>query len=163
MWEDDLHLVPVMPSCHGETKAALAAVIGPDAHEQNLVTLLSPGVFDPEVAGFTSYRVPDLGCAHRQEVSERGIEGRAALVVEVLVGSDEAYEQLPFHRRVGVEEVLDVDAQTKAVEVRRPHDDGWRLVAPGEDWSTPLASLDIGIRLRGDVLQIRTDTGIEEV
>ncbi len=111
----------------------------------------------------TSYRVPDLAFARPEVVADRGIEGVASLVVEVLSPGDEAYEKLPFYRRVGVEELLFVDPRTKAFELRRPDGAGWWIVAPDDDgWTSP-ASLDIAIRLSGAVLQVRTDDGIEEV
>ena len=110
-----------------------------------------------------SYRVPDLGYARPEHVSERGIEGRAALVVEILSPGDESYEKLPFYRQVGVEEVLFVDQATRAFEVRRPDGDGWRLVGPGEDGWTELVSLGVALRLSDGRLQVRTDAGIEEV
>lgn len=120
-------------------------------------------MFDPEIREMTSYRVPDLGFARAADVSERGIEGRAALVVEVLSPRDDAYQKLPFYRRVGVEELLFVDAVTKAFEVRRPEGAGWRIVAPDDEGWTPLASLGSGLRPAAEVLQVRTALGIEEV
>ncbi len=122
-----------------------------------------PGVFDPDVAGMTSYRVPDLGYARPEHVTDRGIEGRAVLVVEVLSPRDESYEKLPFYRQVGVEELLYVDQATKAFEVRRPDGDGWRLVRPGEDGWADLASLGVALRWSDGRLQVRTDLGVEEV
>ena len=120
-------------------------------------------MFDSQVADMTSYRVPDLGYARPEHVSERGIEGRAALVVEVLSPRDESYEKLPFYRRVGVEEVLFVDQATKAFEVRRPDGDSWCLVSPAEDGWTELAGLGVALRWSDGRLQVRTDLGVEEV
>ena len=111
----------------------------------------------------TSYRVPDLGMARPKDVSERGIEGRAVLVIEVLSPRDDSYAKLPFYRRVGVEELLFVDARTRAFEVRRPASEGWEVVAADEDGWTTLTSLGVGLRLTEDRLQVRTDLGVEEV
>lgn len=141
----------------------LAFVLHHPAEERGLWVLPQSGVFDPQTAGMTSYRVPDLAFARPEVVTDRGIEGAASLVVEVLSPGDEAYEKLAFYRGVGVEELLFVDPRSKAFEVRRPEDDGWSLVAGEEDGWTPLISLDVGIRRCGDVLQVRTDRGIEEV
>ena len=110
----------------------------------------------------TSYRVPDLGFARPEHVSERGIEGRAVLVVEILSPGDESYAKLPFYRRVGVEEVLFVDQTTRAFEVRRPDGDGWSLVGPAEGW-TELASLGVALRWSDGRLEVRTELGVEEV
>lgn len=111
----------------------------------------------------TSYRVPDLAYARPIDVTERGIEGRAVLVVEVLSPGDDSYKKLPFYRRLGVEELLYVDQKTKVFEVRRPEGEGWGLVAPDAEGWTPLASLGVALRLVDGQLQVRTDLGIEEI
>ena len=111
----------------------------------------------------TNYRVPDLGYARPQDCSERGIEGRAVLAVEILSPRDESYEKLRFYRRVGVEEVLFVDQATGAFEVRRPDGDGWFLVSPAEDGWTELSVLGVALQWSDGRLQVRTDGGIEEV
>jgi Uma2 family endonuclease len=163
MWDGVLHMLPPASSSHNEVGADLARILGRIALTTGLRRFNEPGVFDPEIADMTSYRVPDLGYARPGDVSDRGIEGRAVLVVEVLSPKDESYEKLPFYRRVGVEELLYIEPKTRAFEVRRPEDDGWRIVAPGGDGWTPLASLDVGLRRSGDVLRVRSDAGIEEV
>lgn len=111
----------------------------------------------------TSYRVPDLAYARPEHVTERGIEGRAALAIEILSPRDESYEKLPFYRDVGVEEVLFVDQKTKKVEVRRPDGDGWRLVDADQEGWVPLSSLGAALRSGGGRLHVRTDLGTEEV
>ncbi len=110
-----------------------------------------------------SYRVPDLGYARPEDVTQRGIEGRAVLAVEILLPQDESYEKLPFYREVGVEELLYIDQTTKVLEVRRPLDEGWAVVAAGNDGWTLLASLGVALRVVDGRLQVRTELGIEEV
>lgn len=133
------------------------------ANRLGLWVIAEPGVFDPAVPDMTSYRVPDIGFARPGDVSGRGIEGRAVLVVEVLSPRDESHEKLPFYRHVGVEELLFVDQKTKMFEVRRPDGDGWRVVGAEPDGWTPLASLGAALRSDTGRLHIRTDLGIEEV
>ena len=111
----------------------------------------------------TSYRVPDLAVAHPDVVTERGIEGAAKLVVEVLSPKDESYEKLPFYRQVGVEELLYVDPTSRAFEVRRPEGDVWILVDVDTQGWTPLESLGLALRTTGGRLLVRTDDGVEEV
>ncbi len=130
---------------------------------RGLLHLNAPGVFDPEVAAMTSYRVPDLGYARPGDVSERGIEGRAALVVEVLSPRDESHEKLPFFRRIGVEEVLFVDPRTRAFEVRRPDRDGWCVGGADDDGWTELTSLGLELRTADGSLQVRFEDGIETI
>lgn len=163
MWEGALRLVSVAPALHGMVWNDLRCLLASPAERLGLSSFMKPGVFDADLADMANYRVPDLGYARAEDVSERGIEGRAVLVVEVLSPEDGSYEKLPFYRRVGVEELLYVDPKTRAFEVRRPEDDGWRLVAPDDEGWMRLASLEVGIRRSGDVLQIRTGDGIEEV
>ena len=163
MWGGVLHMVPPASSAHNRMEHRLAVVLDRAAEERRLWVLPQSGVFDPQAAGMTSYRVPDLAIARPEVVTDRGIEGAASLVVEVLSTGDGAYEKLPFYRAVGVEELLFVDPRSKAFEVRRPDGAGWSLVAAEEDGWTSLASLDVRIRRCGDVLQVRTDGGIEEV
>jgi len=111
----------------------------------------------------TSYRVADLGFARPEDVADRGIEGRAALLVEILSPADESYEKLPFYRRVGVEELLYIDPITRAFEVRRPNADGWLVVGAGPDGWVSLASLGLGLRPTAARLQVRTPAGVEEL
>jgi len=163
MWEGVLHMVPPASSWHGELELDLGSVLRQLAKARGLRRMAEPGVFDPAIADMTSHRVPDLGFARPGDVSDRGIEGRAALVVEVLSPKDESYEKLGFYRRVGVEEVLFVVPRSGAFEVRTPDGDGWQVVGADEEGWTPLSSLGAALRTRGTRLQVRTDTGIEEV
>ena len=163
LWEGVLHVVPPASSAHNELGADLAGVLGRQAMNRGLRRFNEPGVFDPEIRDMTSYRVPDLGYARPEDVSDRGIEGRALLVVEVLSPRDESYEKLPFYRRVGVEEVLFVDPATRTFEVLRPQGEGWSLVGFDDEGWTPLAGLGVALRTHDGLLQVRTDVGIEEV
>jgi len=163
MWEGVLHLASVAPAAHGTLWSGLGSLLGPPARLCGLRCFMKPGVFDPDVTEMTSFRVPDLGYARPEDVSERGIEGRAVLVVEVLSPRDESYEKLPFYRRVGVEEVLFVDPTTAAFEVRRPDGEAWRVVAADDSGWTPLSGLGAAMRTVDSRLQVRTDGGIEEV
>jgi len=163
MWDGVLHMVPPASSVHGLFGSDLGGALRRSAKDIGLWHLIEPGVFEPEVPGMTSYRVPDLGYARPEDVSERGIEGRAVLVVEVLSPRDSSHEKLPFYRKVGVGEVLFVDPRTRAVEVRRPAGDGWHLVGPDDAGWTTLTSLGVALRLVGGRLQVRTDAGVEEV
>ncbi len=163
MWDGVLHMVPPVSSAHGGIGFDLAGLFRSQAKDRALRYFVEPGIFDPEVADMKSYRVPDLGFARPEHVTERGIEGRATLAVEILSPRDEAYEKLPFYRQVGVEELLYIDQTTKVFEVRRPGGDAWALVeADAQGW-TSLASLGVALRLVDGRLQVRTDLGIEEV
>jgi len=163
MWDGVLHLVPVASSAHAILWYELTCLFAPTAHDRGLLGMAAPGVFDPEAADMMNFRVPDLGFARSADVTERGIEGRAVLVVEVLSTRDEAPEKLPFYRQVGVEELLYVDSTTKAFEVRRPEGEGWSLAEADDEGWTVLSSLGVALRLVDGRLQVRTPLGVEEV
>ncbi len=163
MWDGVLHLVPVASSAHGILWYELTCLFAPKAHDQGLRCMAAPGVFDPEDADMMSFRVPALGYARSADVTERGIEGRAVLVVEILSNRDEAPEKLSFYRQVGVEELLYVDSTTKAFEVRRPEGKGWALGDADDDGWTSLSSLGVALRLVDGRLQVRTPLGVEEI
>ena len=161
MWEGVLHGVPPASSEHNRLGARLMAFLLPVAAP--LEGFSEPGVFDPAVEEMTSYRVADLGFARPEHVSARGIEGRAALVVEILSPQDESYEELPFYRRVGVEELLYVDPETKAFDVRRPAGDGWIVAAADEGGWVGLDSLGVRLRAGGGRLQARSGDRVVEL
>ncbi len=163
MWEGVLHVVPPASSAHNGLGADLMAVFRNPAAGRGMRGFFEPGVFDPGVPGMSSYRVADLGFARPEHVTTRGIEGQAALLVEILSPSDESYEKLPFYRRVGVEELLYVNPNTRVFEVRRPDADGWRLVDADHDGWVDLASVGLGLRTAGAHLQVRTPAGIEDL
>ena len=161
MWDGVLHMVPPASSMHNELGGHLFSVLRPVATEQGLRSFPEPGVFDPAIEGMTSYRVADYGFALTQHVTTRGIEGRAALLIEVLSPADESYEKLTFYRSVGVEELLYLDPRTRAFEVRRPDSDGWGVADAGADGWVRLASLGIDLRTVGARLHVRTPHATE--
>ena len=163
MWDGVLHMVPPASSAHNNFGFRLAATFRSAADGRGLLGFVEPGVFDPAVAGMTSYRVPDLGFARPEHVTPRGIEGRAALVVEVLSPGDESLDKLGFYRHVGVEELLYVDPTTKAFEVRRPQDGGWLVANSDVEGWVRLDSLGIGQRAVGPRLLVRAADVTEEL
>lgn len=154
MWEGVLHVVPPASSDHNRLGAHLMVFLLPLV--PHLEGFFEPGIFDPDVEDMTSYRVADLAFARPEHVSERGIEGRAALVVEILSPRDESYEKLGFYRRVGVEELLYVDPATRAFEVRRPDGDGCAVAGRDGDRWVSLASLGVWLRRSDGRLHVRT-------
>jgi len=84
--------------------------------ERELIGTYEPGLFDP-VQGLANYRVPDLALVHPDRVSKRGIEGGAALLVEILSPDDESRDKLPFYARIGVSEVWLLEPNTRTIEV----------------------------------------------
>jgi len=154
VWEGEYHMVPPAGSAHGEIQSGLVEVLRPMARAVGLRLLAEWGVFDPEVADFTSFRVPDLAAATPDHISERGVEGAAALVIEIRSPGDETFQKFPFYERVGVAELLVIDRDTKALRHWiRQHD---RLVESGPDPAgvTTLRAVPAALHTDGDALVV---------
>jgi Uma2 family endonuclease len=117
VWEGVLHMVPPASTRHNFVADDLLVFLRRVGERRGLLVARETGVFDPAIPEYWSYRVPDLAMAPKDLFSERGVEGRAKLVVEVLSPNDESREKLPFYARVGVEEVWIVNPVTKAFEL----------------------------------------------
>jgi Uma2 family endonuclease len=116
MWEGELHMVPPPSGEHQEVGAELFLVLGPLAKGRGLLPRYDPtGLFRPGVDD--DWRVPDQVYAPPDRASDRGIEGAASLVVEILSPHDETYEKLDWYAEVGVGEVLVIDPGTRRVEL----------------------------------------------
>jgi Uma2 family endonuclease len=116
VWAGVPHLVPPPSISHQELEYELEQALRPIAARRGLrifhnVALVVPGT------GWNDYRVPDLGVAHPAQLSERAIEGRAELVVEILSPRDESRDKLTFYAGRGVREVWLVDPATRDAEV----------------------------------------------
>jgi Uma2 family endonuclease len=158
MWEGELHMVPPPKEVHGRIATWFAAMLWPLARAAGLRVSSETGVFDPAVADFSSYRVPDVVVYGPSATSERGVEGRAELVVEVRSPSDESYQKLPFYERVGVAEVLIMERDGS---LRRWRGVGGRRVeevaAPGA-WMA-LDTLPVRLRFDGRTWVMDTPEG----
>ncbi len=108
MWQGVLHMAPAPLRRHARLQAQLAALLEPLARTQDLevVTDFNLGVSD-------DYRVPDGGLL--APGPDELYMSTAALVIEVLSPGDESWKKLPFYAAHGVEEVLIVDPQERAV------------------------------------------------
>jgi len=116
MWDGELHMVPPPSFEHQRLGSELFLVLGPLAKAKGLIALYDPtGVFRPGVEN--DWRVPDQVYARQEVASERGIEGAASLVVEILSPNDETYRKREWYAQVGVGEVLVIEPGTRAVEL----------------------------------------------
>ena len=59
--------------------------------------------------------MPDIVVFRPELDGDRGVIGPASLAVEIRSPGDESFEKLPFYERLGVEEVLIIDRDTKVV------------------------------------------------
>lgn len=131
VWDGVLHMVPPPAPRHNFLVSDLNAFLRRVAARRGLMPPVSEtGVFDP-TKGLSNYRVPDLVIAAEGAYSERGVEGAATLVVEVLSPHDESRDKLPFYACVDAREIWIVDPKTRAIEVFESRD--------GEPVSVPSA------------------------
>lgn len=163
MWEGVLHMNEPGSFEHQRLETRLARVLGPVTDPMDLEVVTDTGIFDPLVAEYTDFRTPDVVVVGRDAVSDRGVEGRATLAVEVRSPGDESYQKLDFYGRVGVRELLIIDRDTKAV--RRWVNTGGRLVEQpaGMDGRYRLDVLPVEIWGADGKLLVRTEFGLQEI
>jgi len=116
VWAGVLHMVPPAASGHNRIARDLLLVLVRIAKRLDAEVLFETGLFDPE-QGLKNFRVPDLVVVDAANLSKRGVEGKATLVVEVLSPNDESRDKLPFYAAMGVREVWLIDPTSRAVEV----------------------------------------------
>jgi Uma2 family endonuclease len=145
IWEGVVHMVPPPSFSHQFLGSEMLAVLRPIASSGGLKSVYEVGVYDPK-AGDTNFRVPDLAFVRAENTSARGIEGKAALVIEILSPNDESREKLPFYAAVGVEEVWIVDPATRVCEVYVLRGRAYHAALPGDDGSIRSPTLGVTVR-----------------
>ena len=119
VWDGVLHMNPAPAGGHARVDQQLAEVLGALARQAGLTATgpfnLGEGEYD--------YRVPDRGL-HR-EWTDRVWYPTAALVVEIVSPADESYQKLAFYAARGVDEVVLVDREKRAVDWLRLAGEGY--------------------------------------
>lgn len=164
MWDGVLHMVPAASSPHQILAGGLMAVLWPLAKTRGLVGMPEAGLYRPGPAGESDYRVPDLVFARPEHVSERGVEGRAELVVEILSPGDESYAKLGFYEEMGVREFLIVDPRTRQFELFRL--EGRSLLSVPTDAAGAVTATPLGVTLSsvdGPALRLAWDSRTAEI
>lgn len=136
MWDGVVHVVPSPSPWHQYFAHRLGHVLFPLAQARGLLATHETMLERPGTD--RDWRVPDLLYAPFERAAQRGIQGHAALVIEVRSPGDETYEKLPFYAEVGCGEVLVIDRDTGAVELFSLGDAGEYVRTTG---SVELASL----------------------
>jgi Uma2 family endonuclease len=94
-----------------------------------------------EAEGWKNYRIPDLtfvATGREHILHQDGVRAAGPdAVIEIRSPGDDTYEKLPFYAAIGTREVVIVDRDTRATEIRRlvagalitvePDADGWWL------------------------------------
>ncbi len=119
-------------------------MLAPLAKSKGLRSFFETGLYRPE-SSKPDYRIPDLMFARRSLVSERGVEGGAELVVELLSEGDESRDKLDFYAQVEVSEALLIDPVTREVELYALRGGRLHLALPGEDGTVRLQLLGIAL------------------
>lgn len=161
MWEGVLHVVPPPGGPHQGLGTELHVVFYPLARRREMVVRYETGLFRPGVDD--DYRVPDLLVASRERLSERGVEGAAELVVEILSPKDESYAKLHWYAELGVAEMLIVDPGTMAVELYRGSPGEPVLVVPDDDGVVRSEVFGAGFATLGAAIRVTWDDGQAEV
>jgi Uma2 family endonuclease len=132
------------------------------AEEAGLLLRYETSVFDPSVEDYSSYRTPDLVVFSADYRSARGVEGAAALAIEIRSPGDETFDKIPFYDRVGVEELLVIDRDTK--EVRYWVRSGGQLSERrSEGGWTSLQCLPVRLQAVDGVLGVETPSGVTRI
>ena len=154
VWEGVLHMVPPPTFFHQHLATRLATALTPVAEARGWWVSHETGLFDPE-RGESDYRQPDVVVVDPAHVSERGVEGRAELVVEVLSPKDESRAKLPFYARHAVQEIWLIDPKTRAIEIYTLRGDTFFAVAPERDGRvrSPLFGIELAT-IDGPKLQV---------
>jgi len=116
VWDGVLHVPPRPSTFHQSFESELEFALRPLVASLGLRLFHELSVFEPDKSE-TNYRTPDLVIAANEHVSDRGIEGRAELVVEILSPNDESREKFPFYAARGIPEYWIVDPKTREIEV----------------------------------------------
>ena len=144
MWEGVLHMVPPPSSWHQRFGGKLFRALAPIAESRGLEASYEMGLYRPD-EGARDYRTPDLVFARAEHISARGVEGVAALVVELLSEDDESRAKLPFYAEVGVEEVLLLDPEERSFELYVLRGDRLHVVLPDEQGMVRSQALGVTI------------------
>ncbi len=107
LWAGVLHMNPAPHGRHAEVQQQVLELVGALARAVGLRPLAEANLGDAD-----DFRVPD-GALQRSGPSL--YYASAALVLEVVSPGDESWEKLAFYASHGVEEVLIVDPQERAV------------------------------------------------
>jgi Uma2 family endonuclease len=129
VWHGVLHVVPPPSGPHQQLEFLLGLALGQGILDRGLRAAPEVGVFDP-TEGERDFRVPDFAVYRPEHESQRGIEGRAELVVEIRSPDDETYEKFGFYGAHAVQQVLVILPGSRSFELYDLDGDGYRLAEP---------------------------------
>ena len=145
LWEGVLHVVPPPSKDHQNIMGTLQSVLWLLLEGSPLRPTTDTGYWSAD----NDYRVPDLVVATDEVCSARGVEGPAALVVEIRSPNDETDAKLGWYAQRGVGEVLTIDPPTRSFKLFSNH--GGRLVVVQAD-DTGWCRSRLGFDIRSDAV-----------
>jgi Putative restriction endonuclease len=163
MWDGVLHMNLPGNTNHQRTEMRLALCLEPLARQSGLELLVEAGLFDPAVEENKSFWVPDLVVFPPSVASDRGVEGRATLAIEIRSPGDESFDKIPHYSRIGVAELLIIDRDERTVRRWVAHTASLAEVPAGEDGWHQLAALPAALRGGGGSLGVRIGDHIEVI
>lgn len=116
VWNGVLHVVPPASTHHQRFERDLEITLLPIATALGLDVIHEVGVFD-RVGNWKNFRAPDVVVAAPAFISDRGIEARAEIVIEVLSPDDDSRKKFDFYAGCGIPELWLVHPITRAIEV----------------------------------------------
>ena len=151
VWEGELHMVPPPSGRHQTFNTELVGALLAIARARGYKAATDIGFFRAS----DDYRQPDLAFFRPEQMSERGLEAAAELLVEIVSPGDESRKKLPWYAVRDVREVMLIHRDTLAVELYDCASGEPKRVEPAHS-----AVLDCTFtRLDDDHLQVVTPTG----
>lgn len=160
VWDGEYHMVPTANTEHQRMEAELTACLLPIARVHGLEFLFEINLIPPNTPGWNDFRVPDIVVFRPELDGDRGVIGPASLAVEIRSPGDESFEKLPFYERLGVEEVLIIDRDTKVVRRWVNGEGGLEETEPDEGGFHGLDCLPVAFGRTGARLLVRTPRGM---
>lgn len=159
MWQGEIHMVPPASAEHQRIAGELFVALRSAARDSTVLVRYETGLFDPGAPQDTDYRVPDLVVFDPAHLSDRGVEGAAALVMEIRSPGDESLEKIGFYERVGVGEVLVIDRDTKDLRQWQRRGDALVEMQIDEDMLVSPSLLPVTLRTIAGRLEVVTPAG----
>jgi Uma2 family endonuclease len=163
VWDGVLHVPPTPGTTHQGFSGDLMFALRPITTAQGLRLFYELSVYDP-AKGEKNYRTPDLVVAAPADLSERGVEGHAELVVEVLSPHDESRQKFAFYAARGIPEFWIVDPTTREIEVYVLRGATYFAVTPNREGVLHAPRLGLELRIvAGPKLRITWADGSVEI
>ncbi len=142
VWDGVLHMAPQPTTTHNRFGTNLIPILLQLARPRGWEVIYEASIIDPS-KGDQNYRVPDLVVVDPKYLSDRGIEGRAELAVEILSPHDESRKKFAFYAAREIQEIWIVDPKPRTVEVYVLRGDTYFTIAADRDGVVRAPVLDV--------------------